>query len=101
MIREFAGAARRLDECLRARIGRPYHVLLGVGLVVEIIKELREFGEVGTSAREVVGAALALLLFVALLIHQVGELHEHLTGADRRPATATSTMSEASPSYPT
>jgi hypothetical protein len=24
-----------------------------------------------------VGAALALLLFVALLIHQVGELHEH------------------------
>jgi hypothetical protein len=53
--------------------------LLGVGLVVEIIKELREFGEVGASARGVVGAALALalLLFVALLIHQVGELHEH------------------------
>jgi hypothetical protein len=40
-------------------------VLLGVVLVVEIIKELREFGEVGASARGVVGAALALLLFVA------------------------------------
>jgi hypothetical protein len=54
-------------------------VLLGVVLVVEIIKELREFGEVGASARGVVGAALALALslFVALLIHQVGELHEH------------------------
>ena len=47
MIRELAGDAHRLDEFLRARIGRPYHVLLGVGLVVEIIKELREFGEVG------------------------------------------------------
>ena len=49
MIRELAGAAHRLDEFLRARIGRPYHVLLGVGLVVEIIKELREFGEVAAS----------------------------------------------------
>ena len=75
MIRELAGAAHRLDEFLRARIGRPYHVLLGVGLVVEIIKELREFGRSGSGG--VVGAALALLLFVALLIHQVGELHEH------------------------
>jgi hypothetical protein len=84
MIRELAGAAHRLDEFLRARIGRPYHVLLGVGLVVEIIKELREFGEVGASAGGVVGAALALLLFVALLIHQVGELHEHF---ERRRAT--------------
>jgi hypothetical protein len=46
------------------------NVLLGVGLVVEIINELRVFGEVGASARGVVGAALALLLFVALLIHR-------------------------------
>jgi hypothetical protein len=38
--------------------------LLGAGLVVEIIKEPREFGEVVASARGVVGAALALLLFV-------------------------------------
>ena len=58
MIRELAGAAHRLDEFPRARIGRPYHVLLGAGLVVEIIKEPREFGEVGASARGVVGAAL-------------------------------------------
>ena len=76
MIRELAGAAHRLDEFLRARIGRPCHVLLGVGLVVELIKELRESGEVGASARGVVRAALDLLLFVALPIRQVGELHE-------------------------
>jgi hypothetical protein len=50
--------------------------LLGVGLVVELIKELRESGEVGASARGVVRAALDLLLFVALPIRQVGELHE-------------------------
>jgi hypothetical protein len=38
MIRELAGATHRLDD-----------VFLGVGLVVEIIKELREFGEVAAS----------------------------------------------------
>jgi hypothetical protein len=58
-----------------------------MGLVVEIIKELREFGEVGASAGGVVGAALALLLFVAFLIHQVGELTSISSGADRRAAT--------------
>jgi hypothetical protein len=77
VIRELAGAAHRLDEFLRARIGRPYHVLLGVGLVVEIIKELCAHSTRSGHRREGRGAALTLLLFVALLIHQVGELHEH------------------------
>ena len=74
MIRELAGAAHRLDEFLRARIGRPYHVLLGVGLVVEIIKELRESGEVGASAGGSWGRRWRCC---CSWIHQVGELHEH------------------------
>jgi len=79
MIREFLDGAHRLDALLQARIGRPYHALLGAGLVVELVKHLREFGELGAGG--VVGTALALLMFLALLLHQLGELREH---AERR-----------------
>ena len=80
MIVQLLDAARRLDDRLRRQFGRPYHAVLGIGLVIEIARHLREFGEIGT-ARGIVGNALALVFFVVLLIHQLGELHEH---AERR-----------------
>jgi hypothetical protein len=81
MIRELLDDAHRLDALLQARIGRPYYALLGVGLVAEFVKHLREFGDLGESATGIVGTALALLMFAALLLHQLGELREH---AERR-----------------
>jgi len=85
MIREFLDGVHRLDIFLQTRIGRPYHALLGVGLVVELIKQLREFDELGESAGGMVRTVLALLLFAVLLIHQLGELREH---AERRGGSA-------------
>lgn len=76
MIREVLADAHRLDDLLRTRLGRPYHALLGIGLVVEIAKELRDFSESGGSAKGIVRTALAVLLFAVLLIHQLAELHE-------------------------
>ena len=64
---------------MAAQFGRPYHALLGVGLVVEIVQRVRELGE--TTSWDTVRTWLAILLFAALLVRQLGELHEHV---DRR-----------------
>lgn len=85
MIVEFLSGVHRLDGFLETRVGRPYHVLLGVGLVAEIVKELSELDKLGESAGGIVRTAFSLLLFAALLIHQLGELHEH---AERRGESA-------------
>ena len=42
MIHSIALAAHRLDAWLQAHLGRPYNVLLGIGLTVEIIRRLVE-----------------------------------------------------------
>jgi hypothetical protein len=81
MIGEFLKLVHRLDDWLHRRLGRPYHALLGVGLVVEIVRHVREFGG---STGGVVKTVLALILFVVLLIHQLGELHEHAAHRDER-----------------
>jgi hypothetical protein len=46
--------------------------LLGIGLVIEIGQRLREFPELIHSDRGMIRVGLALVLFVALLIHQMG-----------------------------
>jgi hypothetical protein len=76
-------AARRFERWLIATLGRPYHALLGVGLVVEIVQHCRELPEKIDSAG-VVKTVLAIVLFLALLLHQVGELSEHAEHRDRR-----------------
>jgi len=73
--------ARRLDLWLGATFGRPYHALLSFGIVFEIVQHIREFAEKSFDGLGVVKVMLAILLFFALLIHQVGELSE---SAERR-----------------
>jgi hypothetical protein len=68
--------ARRLDLWLGATLGRPYHALLGFGIVLEIVQHIREFAEKSFDGLGVVKTVLAIILFLALLIHQVGELSE-------------------------
>lgn len=77
MIAAILDAAHRLDDGLRQRFGRPYHALLGLGLVIEIVRRVREIGDVPESSAGIVKIALAVLLFAVLLVHQLGELHEH------------------------
>ncbi|MBV9824749.1 MAG: hypothetical protein JO001_03575 [Alphaproteobacteria bacterium] len=83
MIGEILGAVHRLDDWLRGTLGRPYHAALGIGLVLEIIGHIRELHEAMTSAG-VVRLALVMLLYLLLLVHQIGELSDHAERRRRR-----------------
>ena len=84
ILRESLNSVHRLDEWLKERLGRPYHAILGIGLVIEIVRHLREAVEIG-SETGIIKAALAVILFAALLTHQLAELSEH---AERRRSRA-------------
>ncbi len=77
-MQELFRAAHRLDVWLEARLGQPYRLLLGIGLAIEIVQHIREFPSVIHSGRGLVVHILALLLFVALLLHQLGEIYTRI-----------------------
>jgi hypothetical protein len=81
MIREMLRAAHRLDDWLREILGRPYHAALGIGLILELIARIRELHEAPGAISGIVRLALVILLYLLLLIHQIGELSDH---AERR-----------------
>jgi hypothetical protein len=70
--------AHRLDAWLRSHLGRPYHVILGLGLAIEIVRHLRELSEVGDSASGIVRVVVVLIFYSVLLVHQLGELYAHV-----------------------
>ena len=76
MLGAVTNAARRLERWLSATFGRPYHALLAIGIVIEIVQHCRELPEKLDGAT-VIRTLLALLLFCVLLVHQLGELSEH------------------------
>jgi hypothetical protein len=78
MIGSILKAASRLDVWLGRQFGRPYHALLAIGLVLEIVQRVREIGDIERWDAGIVRSSLALLLFAALLVHQLGELNEHV-----------------------
>ena len=86
MITAVLRAMHRLDDWLRESFGRPYHVVLAIGLVVEIIAHIRELHE-APKASTVIKMVLTTLLYLLLIVHQLGELSDH---AERRHAPSES-----------
>lgn len=84
MIQEILRPAYRLDEWLETRLGQPYRVVLGAGLVIGIVQSVREFPDKLGSGRGVVGEILTLLFFAALLVHQLAELYERANARRER-----------------
>ena len=86
MLREITAAFYTLDQWLQEKLGRPYNLILGIGLVGEITHRLSEAPKAVTSMHGLIGSALVLVMEVALLIHQIGALSHHLgrRGAGRR-----------------
>jgi hypothetical protein len=82
MIVEILHGARWLDIALGRKLGPIYHAVLGIGLVVEIIRNLHELGNL--SSAEAVRPILAMALFGLLLLHQIAELAEHVDERRKR-----------------
>jgi hypothetical protein len=78
MILQIARWARWLDEWLQTRLGRPYNVLLGIGLITEIIEQVSRLPQKLESAPNLLRSALVLLVEFALLLHQIGALSHHV-----------------------
>jgi hypothetical protein len=85
MILALLRAARRIDEMLKQKVGRPYHVILGVGLIVEIIRRVHEILEAPVTRTRVVLVVAVMLFGVLLLINQLSELSERI---DKRGRSA-------------
>jgi len=77
MIHSITLAAHRLDLWLQARLGRPYNALLSVGLTIEIVRRLMEFPEHAALAPRQIGVVVLIVMNLALLTHQIGELSHH------------------------
>jgi hypothetical protein len=77
VIHSIALAAHRLDLWLQARLGRPYNAILGVGLAVEIIRRIAELPHHATLAPRLIGVVVLIVMNLALLVHQVGQLSHH------------------------
>ncbi|HUB48808.1 MAG TPA: hypothetical protein VMB73_27855 [Acetobacteraceae bacterium] len=86
MIVQILRAARGLDETIKARLGRPYNVVLCIGLVLEIGRLIHELLSRPQESRGVVVLVVSMAFYGLLLIHQLGELSDH---ADRRRRGAT------------
>jgi hypothetical protein len=70
--------AHRIDAWLHARFGRRYGVLLTVGLIADIVHRVIDAPKQVASHHHVIGIALAVVLELGLLIHQVAEMDERL-----------------------
>ena len=78
MITRICRWALWLDEWLQARLGRPYNILLGIGLVSEILEQVGHVRERFNSAPTLLRSLLISLVSLALLLHQVGALSHHM-----------------------
>lgn len=77
MIGAMTSLAYRLDTWLREHLGRPYNVILGVGLVLAIIQGVREVVDVLGRPGDVLKIAVIVAFEAVLLLNQMAQLHEH------------------------
>jgi hypothetical protein len=82
MIASLLAACAKFDRWLHARLGRPYGLVLTVGLMFEIGHRLAEAPQKAGEAHRLVGLGLLVLLNAALLLHQLGELGERISERD-------------------
>lgn len=76
MIGPILDAAEKLNTWLKQHLGRPYNMLLGIGLIIEIVARIRDFRELPDAEYGLVRTVMTLLLYTALFINQLTELRE-------------------------
>jgi hypothetical protein len=75
MYRSLIAGAYRLDLWLDRHMGRPYTVLLVVGLTAEIGRRIAEFHPGRLELGHILDFAWLLALNLALLVHTLASLH--------------------------
>jgi hypothetical protein len=78
MIMTLARAAYHLDEWLQEKLGRPYNLLLGIGLVLGLIHQVKDVPKDLASPGGLIGSALVAAMDAALLINQAGQFFQHV-----------------------
>jgi len=76
MIIQLLRAARRVDETIKSRLGRPYNAVLSIGLVLEIIRLVHELIARPQESAGIVRLVVSMVFYTLLLIHQLGELSD-------------------------
>jgi hypothetical protein len=82
MILQILRLVRRLDAFLKERLGRPYHAVLGVALIIEIVHQARDLAS--RPSPDDPRAILSIVIATLLLINQLAELSERM---ERRAAS--------------
>jgi hypothetical protein len=78
MIVEALRAAHHLDQKLNEKLGRPYHAVLSIALIGEIIHRFQEFRTLPFNTAHLGELIVPFLVGLALLIHQLGEMSERM-----------------------
>ncbi len=77
-----------MDTWLQEHLGRPYNLVLGIGLIIEIVRRLSELPHHVESATHVVGVVLVVMFEMGLLIHQIAALDHHFGRREEEEAGA-------------
>ncbi|MBV9842225.1 MAG: hypothetical protein JOY99_11985 [Sphingomonadaceae bacterium] len=67
-----------VDAWLHARLGRGYGIALSAGLIADIVHRVADAPAHVRERHHALGMALAIAMELALLVHQIGELHERM-----------------------
>ena len=74
MLLELLRPAIRADNWLKEKLGRPYHIVLGVGLVTGIGQRIQAFIQLPYSHARMGQLVLEVLFGLALLLEKLGDL---------------------------
>lgn len=88
MLRAVAAQAKKLDDWLQERLGRPYNTVLLVGILAEVVHRAMDLPKHAIELHSIGAIAALTLVDLALLIHQVGALSHHFERRDHRRRAA-------------
>jgi hypothetical protein len=86
MFRGLANGAWRLDQWMKAHVGRTYTVILTVGLVASVSANVRQVEAAVSHAGNLAVIALTVVLDLILIVNQVAQLHEYRQARRERKA---------------
>jgi hypothetical protein len=77
MIGRIIVGAHWLDAWLHVHLGRPYGVVLAIGLVVGITASIHDLSRSVASSTKLLKIVGMVLFQLALLVNQLAQFHEH------------------------